>query len=85
MPARCDDVVHTCKTASDALFRVAYTMKIQMQQLCNARTSQLAAHFNETNRHLSSISKNTAITAHNQYVEQRLRNVDAYLLKWPVH
>lgn len=60
-------------------------MKTQMQQLCNARTSLLAAHFNETNRHLSSMSKNTAITAHNQYVEQRLRNVDAYLLKWPVH
>lgn len=56
----------------------------QMQQLQQANSAQLNAHLAEANRHLTSMSQNTAIIAHNEYVEQRMRNVDAYLLKWPV-
>lgn len=55
----------------------------QMQQLQQAGTAQMSAHLAEANRHLASMRDNTAIMAHNQYVEQRIRNVDAYLLRWP--
>ncbi len=56
----------------------------QMEQIHNSTASQLNARFNETNRYLESMEQNIAISAHNQYVEQRLRDVDAYLLKMPV-
>ncbi|MBQ2952804.1 MAG: hypothetical protein IJE07_04545 [Clostridia bacterium] len=55
----------------------------QMHRLQQAGTAQMSAHLAEANRHLVSMRDNTAVIAHNQYVEQRLRNVDAYLLRHP--
>lgn len=55
----------------------------EMQRIQQAGTSQLGTHLAQANQHLASLRSNTAIMAHNQYVEQRLRNVDAYLLRWP--
>lgn len=59
------------------------SLTTQMQQMHAATAAQLETHFNEANRHLTRMGENIAISAHNQYIEQRLRNVDAYLLKMP--
>lgn len=57
----------------------------EMQRIQQTGTAQLSTHLAQANQHLSSLRNNTAIIAHNQYVEQRLNNVDAYLLRWPTH
>lgn len=58
-------------------------LNAQMQQLHNASTAQLDAHFSEANRQLSAINNSLAISEHNRYIERRLKNVDTYLMKLP--
>lgn len=55
----------------------------RMQQMHNSTHAQLESHHAEANRLLSRMNENASVMAHNQYVEQRLRNVDTYLLKVP--
>lgn len=55
----------------------------RMQQMHNSTHAQLESHYAEANRLLSRMNENASVMAHNQYVEQRLRNVDTYLLKAP--
>ncbi len=46
--------------------------------------SQLEAQYKIAAQHLSTIDQNLAITAHNQYIQQRFDKIDTYLLKAPV-
>ncbi len=44
---------------------------------------QIDAGFRDANAHLANISRNLSISAHNDYIEKRINNVDTYLLKAP--
>lgn len=55
----------------------------QMQQMQNASSAQLDAHFSEANRQLRTLNENVAVAEHNRYIERRLQNVDTYLMKLP--
>lgn len=51
----------------------------------NITSAQLDAHFSEANHHLSVMSQNISSAAHNQYIQQRLQNVENYLLRAPTN
>ncbi|MBQ3156687.1 MAG: hypothetical protein IJB81_07135 [Clostridia bacterium] len=46
--------------------------------------SQLETQYKIASQHLSTIDQNLAITAHNQYIQQRFDKIDTYLLQAPI-
>lgn len=73
-----DEISHSL----DENFNKLNTSIVSMQ---NATSAQLDAHFTEANHHLSVMSQNISSAAHNQYIQQRLQNVDTYLLRAPIN
>lgn len=83
-------LVHELRTVDSNLSNLRRDMSAsmndlnnRMQQMHNSTHAQLESHYAEANRLLSRMNENASVMAHNQYVEQRLRNVDTYLLKAP--
>lgn len=60
-----------------------YNLSSDIKEMNSATTSQLDEYFSHANKQLARIGDNIATSAHNQYIEQCLRNVDTYLLRAP--
>ena len=83
-------LVHELRYIGDSVNEMNTTLDNDLQQLNSsisamnsASREQIDVHFAKANQYLESMNKNIATSAHNQYIQQRLQNVDTYLLRAP--